>query len=94
MPKIETWKSVPIENEILVTLIRNHGEMLTSDLLRSLESKYEDMTKEVLMDHLFRLEVRSYIQVVQIKKDVSKVEIARNARLTESLAAQLREFRH
>jgi hypothetical protein len=94
MPKVESWKSIPVESEIILTLIRNRGEMLTTDLYRYLTTVYEDFSKEVMMDYLFRLEVRSIVSVVQIKKDVMKVEIGRKAPLTEDLQAKIRDFRH
>ena len=92
--KIENWRSTPVENEIIHTIIRNQGEILTNDLYRYLTTLYDNFTKEELMDYLFRMEVRSYIQVVQIKKDVSKVELGRNPRLTDELMQKVRAFRH
>ena len=92
--KIENWRSTPVESEIIHTVIRNQGEILTTDLLRYLSTLYDNFTKEEMMDILFRMEVRSYIQVVQIKKDVSKVELGRNPRLSDDLMAKVRAFRH
>jgi len=89
-----SWNSVPIENEIINALIDNRGEMLTTDLQRRLSNMYEDFTRADLMKQLFRLEVRSFIHVVGIKKDVSKVEINKNGQFSEEIRRKLKEFMH
>jgi len=55
-----------------------------------LNNSYQDFGMPELMDFLFRLEVRSFIFVVQIKKDVYKVEINPRARLSDELMRQLK----
>ncbi|MHA1717914.1 MAG: hypothetical protein ACTSWX_03270 [Promethearchaeota archaeon] len=88
------WNSVPVENEIINALIDNRGEMLTTDLQRKLSNMYEDFTRVDLMKHLFRLEVRSYIHVVSIKKDVSKVEINKNGQFSDQIRKKIKTFMH
>ncbi len=88
------WNSIPIEYEIINALIDNRGEMLTTDLQRKLSNMYEDFSRTDLMKHLFRLEVRSFIHVVGIKKDVSKVEINKNGQFTEEIRKRIKEFMH
>lgn len=88
--KIEGWRSKPIENEIILTLVKNRGEMLTNDLYRILNNTYQDFGMPELMDLLFRLEVRSYIYVVQIKKDVWKIEINPKAHLSDDIMRQIK----
>jgi len=90
--KIEGWRSKPIENEIILTLVKNRGEMLTNDLYRVLNNTYQDFGMPELMDLLFRLEVRSYIYVVQIKKDVWKIEINPKAHLSDDLMRQIKNI--
>jgi hypothetical protein len=92
--KTKTWKSIPIEKEIVTLLISNRGEILTSDLLRQLSNKYQDFTKTDLMEVIFKLEVRGFIHVIKIKKDVSKIEISRNARFSDELKAEISKFMH
>ena len=88
------WNSVPVENEIINALIDNRGEMLTTDLQRKLSNMYEDFTRADLMKHLFQLEVRSYIHVVSIKKDVSKVEINKNGQFSDQIRKKIKTFMH
>jgi len=88
------WNSEPIENEIIYALIDNRGEMLTTDLLRKLSNKYEDFTRADLMKHLFKLEVRSFIHVVGIKKDVSKIEISKYGQFSDEIRKKIKEFMH
>ncbi len=90
--KIDLWESKPIKNEIILNLVKNRGEMLTSDLYRILTNIYTDFTHNALMDCLFRLEVRGIIFVSLIKKDVYKVEINPRAHLSEDLMEQMRNF--
>jgi hypothetical protein len=83
--KIDTWRSKPIENEIILNLIRNRGEMLSTDLYRNLSNLYQDFSMMDMMDFLFRLEVRMMINVIQIKRDVLKIEIAPKAPLSKDM---------
>ena len=92
--KSKAWKPIPLEKEIVSLLLTNRGEMLTSDLFRQLANKYQDFSKSELMEALFKLEVRSYVHVVPIKKDVSKVEISRMARFSDSIKSEIRKFMH
>lgn len=89
--KIETWRSKPIENEIILNLIRNRGEMLSNDLFRNLSNTYQDFSPSDLMDFLFRLEVRGMINVIQIKRDVLKIEIAPKAPLSADMEEMLKK---
>ena len=94
IPKIESsWKSTPLENEILLTLLKNQGEILSTDLLRILTNTYEEFTKKDLRDALFRMEVRGLIFVVQIKANVSKIEINRKGNFSEEITDQIRKIR-
>ena len=92
--KLETWKSATIQNEILLSLRRDRGEMLTTDLYRQLSQLYLDFTRTDLMDELFRLEVRGFVYVIPIKKDVMKVEIARTAKFSEFMQDEVKGFLH
>lgn len=92
--KSKSWKIRPLENEIINLLVHNRGEMLTSDLLRQLSNQYQDFLRSDLMDALFNLEVRSYIHVTPIKKDVSKIEISRNGNFSDEIKNELRKFMH
>ena len=89
-----SWNSTPIENEILYALIENRGEMLTTDLQRNLSNMYEDFTRADLMKQLFKLEVRSFIFVMGIKKDVSKIELNKNGQFSDELRKRIKEFMH
>ena len=94
MAKLRKWNSIPVENEIITLLVKNRGEILTSDLLRQLGNKYQDFNKPDLDEFLFKLEVRSYIYVIAIKKDVSKVEINPRGNFSHEIAAEIKKFRH
>jgi len=94
MAKLKKWNSIPVENEIISILVKNRGEMLTSDLLRQLSNKYQDFTRTDLDQALFKLEVRSFIFVVSIKKDVSKVEINPRGNFSHQIMAEIRKFTH
>ena len=91
-PKVETWQSVPIENEIITMLLNNRGELLTSDIHRTLANSYEDFSRNDLMDLLYRLEVRGFIYVTPIKKDVAKIEIRRNGKFSNEVLKQIQRF--
>ncbi len=90
--RIQTWKYHPIENEIINTLLNpeNRGEMLTTDLFRMLSNKYQDFTRGSLNQLLFKLEVQGMIFVVPIKKEVSKIEINKNAKFSDAIAKKLK----
>ncbi len=92
--KSKTWKSIPLEKEIITIIIDNRGEILTTDLLRLLSNKYQDFLKYDLNDILFKLEVRSYIHVIPIKKDVNKIELNRYGKFSEELMKKIRKFMH
>lgn len=92
--KTKVWQPIPLEKEIVQLLLTNRGELLTSDLYRQLANKFQDFAKSEMMEALFKLEVRSYIHVIPIKKDVSKIEISRNARFTDEIKAEVRKFMH
>ncbi|MHA1672152.1 MAG: hypothetical protein ACTSYI_00865 [Promethearchaeota archaeon] len=94
MAKLKKWNSIPVENEIISLLVKNRGEMLTSDLLRQLGNKYEDFSKKDLDGFLFKLEVRSYIFVIPIKKEVSKVEINPRGNYSHAIASEIKKFTH
>lgn len=94
MAKLKKWNSIPVENEIISILLKNRGEILTSDLLRQLGNKYQDFTRSDLDSALFKLEVRSFIFVVSIKKDVSKVEINPRGNFSQEIMVEIRKFTH
>jgi Fe2+ or Zn2+ uptake regulation protein len=86
------WRSMPVENEIFSILIKNRGEILTTDLLRQLKLTYKDITRSELQDTLFRLEVRSFIYLIEIKKGEFKIEISPFARFSNGIRKQVQEF--
>ena len=94
--KVKKWKKVPMEDEILLSLLtkENRGEMLTSDLYRKLKLIYRDLSYADLMSILFKLEVRSFIHVIPIKKTVYKIEINRNARLSPFIMKKVKNYMH
>lgn len=94
MAKLKKWNSIPVENEIIAALVKNRGEILTNDLLRQLGNKYQDFTKAELDEFLFKLEVRSFIYVIPIKKDVSKIEINPRADFSNEIMEEIRKFKH
>lgn len=87
-------KNIPVDSEIINILIKNRGEILTTDLFRQLSLVYKDFTRVEMQDVLFRLEVRSFIHVSIIKKDVSKIEISRNGAFSDSIYREIRTFLH
>ena len=87
-------KNIPIDTEIINILIKNRGEILTTDLFRQLSLTYKEITRAEMQDILFRLEVRSFIHVSIIKKDVSKVEISRHGAFSDSVYREIRTFLH
>lgn len=89
-----SWNALPIENEIIYALIDNRGEMLTNDLLRKLSNMYEDFSRADMMKHLFKLEVRSFIHVVGIKKDISKIELNKHGQFSDEIRKKMKEFMH
>ena len=88
------WQSTPIDTEIINILIKNRGEILTTDLYRQLSLIYKDITRVEMTDVLFRLEVRSFIHVSIIKKDVSKIEISRHGSFSDEIYREIRTFLH
>jgi Fe2+ or Zn2+ uptake regulation protein len=87
-------KNIPIDTEIINILIKNRGEILSTDLYRQLSLTYKDITRAEMQDVLFRLEVRSFIHVSIIKKDVSKIEISRHGAFSDSVYREIRTFLH
>jgi len=85
MVKIGVWKTHPIKNEIILTLIRHKGEMLDSDLLRTLQNQYSDITRNVLNKILFDLEVEMIVYVQRLRKNVNKVELRKDAPISDTL---------
>ena len=88
------WRSQPVTNEIIQILIKNRGEILTPDLFRQLKMIYKNLTASELNDTLFRLEVRSYIYLINIKKGVSKVELSKYARFSNEVRKEVQKFMH
>ena len=86
------WRSQPVNNEIIEILIKNRGEILTTDLFRQLKMIYKNLTISELNDKLFRLEVRSYIYLISIKKGVSKVELSKYARFSSEIRREVQKF--
>ncbi|MHA1584601.1 MAG: hypothetical protein ACTSVU_07365 [Promethearchaeota archaeon] len=94
MTKTINWKAIPVQNEIISILIKNRGEILTTDLLRQLNLIYNDITIVDLRKILFKLEVRSFIHVIDIKKNVYKIEFNRYAHFSDSVLRQIKEFKY
>ncbi len=94
--KRREWQKIPLSDEILLNLMseENRGEMLTTDLYRKLKLEFPNLTHSDLMDELFHLEVRGFVHVIQIKKNVSKIEINRNANLTQEIREKIRNYIH
>jgi Fe2+ or Zn2+ uptake regulation protein len=90
MGKIGTWKIQPINNEIITILIHHKGEMLDSDLLRSLQSKYADITRNALYKSLFDLEVAMIIEVVRLRQNKYKISLRKDAPIDESFLDSLK----
>jgi hypothetical protein len=91
--KIECWQNKPVMNEVVISLIKNRGEMLTTDLYRTLSNAYQDFTWADLNDMLFRMECRGMIYVVPIKKDVSKVEINNRMHFSDEISEMIKKYR-
>ena len=85
MGKIGIWKTHPIKNEIILTLIRHKGEMLDSDLLRNLQNHYSDINRNVLNKILFDLEVEMIVYVQRLRKNVNKIELRKDAPISDNL---------
>jgi hypothetical protein len=85
MGKIGVWKTHPIKNEIILTLIRHKGEMLDSDLLRALQNQYTDINRNTLNKILFDLEVEMIVYVQRLRKNVNKVELRKDAPISDNL---------
>ena len=94
MVKIDRWKAVPVEDQILLILLANRGEILNTELYRKLALIYQDFTRESLLDYLFRMEVRGYIFVVPIKKEVSKIEINKQGKFSQTIMKKIKAFSH
>lgn len=94
MVKLSKWNAIPIETEIITSLVKNRGEILSSDLFRQLGNKYQEFSKGEFDDALFKLETRSYIHVIPIKKDVMKIEINPNGNFTDEIKQELKKYRH
>ena len=86
------WQPKPIESGIFEILIKNRGEILTTDLFRQLKNEYKSITLSELHDMLFRLEVRSFIHLIDIKRGESKVEINRHAQFSHEYRKKVSTF--
>jgi len=93
MTKLSKWNAIPLESEIITSLLKNRGEMLSTELFRQLTNKYAEFSKSDFDDALFKLETRSYIYVTSIKKDVQKVELNPNGNFTDEVKQELKKFR-
>ena len=89
MGKSSTWKVQPINNEIIAILIHHKGEILDSDLLRAIQSKFVDVTRAALYKSLFALEVSMVIEVVRLRQNKYKVSLRKDAPLDESFLSSL-----
>ena len=92
MAKKRSWRAMPLQNEIINILVKNRGEILTTDLLRQLKLNNKDITRTELQDMLFRLEVKSFIYLIEIKKGESKIEISPYARFSNGVRKRVQEF--
>ena len=90
MGKIGTWKVQPINNEIISILIRHKGEMLDSDLLRALQGKFSDVTRNILYKSLFVLEVSMIIEVIRLRQNKYKISLRKDAPIDESFLMTLK----
>jgi hypothetical protein len=90
MGKIGTWKVQPINNEIISILIRHKGEMLDTDLLRALQGKFSDITRNVLYKSLFELEVSMIIEVIRLRQNKYKISLRKDAPIDESFLYDLK----
>jgi len=89
MVKLSTWKVQPINNEIITILVRHKGEMLDADLLRALQSKFSDITRNKLYKCLFGLEVSMVLEVTRLRQNKYKVSLCQNAPLDDSFLSML-----
>ena len=85
-----SWKIQPINNEIVSILVRHKGEMLDADLLRALQSKYSDITRNMLYKILFSLEVSMVIEVIRLRQNKYKISLRKDATLDDSFIATLK----
>ena len=85
MGKIGFWKISPLKNEIILTLVKNKGEMLDVDLFRQLQASYSDISKNVLKKYLFALEVEMIIDVERIRKTQNKITLRKDAPIDDNL---------
>ena len=92
MGKSSTWNIQPINNEIIAILVRHKGEMLDSDLLRALQSKYPDTTRNILYKKLFALEVSMVIEVVRLRQNKYKISLRKDAPISESFLDALKNY--
>ena len=90
MGKSSSWKIQPINNEIISILVRHKGEMLDADLLRTLQSKYSDITRNSLYKLLFALEVSMVIEVIRLRQNKYKISLRKDAPLDDSFLATLK----
>ena len=92
----EKWHPITIEHEIIASLLteENRGEMLNSDLFRKLQITYPSLTVKDMNKILFNLEVRSYIFVIPIKKNVSNIQITKNAPLSQEYKRLAETYTH
>lgn len=84
MGKLSTWKVQPINNEIVLILVRHKGEMLDADLLRALQSKFTDVTRNMLYKSLFALEVSMVIEVIRLRQNKYKISLRKDAPIDAS----------
>ncbi|MBN2155178.1 MAG: transcriptional repressor [Candidatus Lokiarchaeota archaeon] len=92
MGKLGTWKVQPINNEIVTILVRHKGEMLDSELLRTLQSKYVDITRNTLYKCLFTLEVSNIIEVIRLRQNKYKISLRKDAPIDESFIDTLKNY--
>ena len=89
MGKSSTWKVQPINNEIITILVRHKGEMLDAELLRALQAKYTDITRNQLYKCLFALEVSMVLEVTRLRQNKYKVSLRKNAPIDDIFLSML-----
>ncbi len=72
-----TWDPIPVHTAIIEILAKK-GSLNDSDLLKELESKYNDLSFRDLNRTLMQLEIRGVIRVSRLLKKKRMVELASN----------------
>ncbi len=73
----KAWDPIPIHTAIIEILAKK-GSLNDSELLRELESKYNDIGFRTLNRTLMQLEIRGVIRVSRLLKKKKMIELALN----------------